>query len=847
MSSRGNTAYLKMMAMGSVSALSLFGPAAMAQEGPVGARADQADATEVGEVIVTGVRGTPRTAIESPTPIDVFNSEQLTQGAQTGVFESIRYLVPSFNLPSRAGGGSSTVIATGSLRGLNPDQTLVLVNGKRRHRTALINSVSTLYNGSVGVDLNMIPSGAISRIEVLRDGAAAQYGSDAVAGVINVMLNDSAEGGQISVSHGQNFDRQDGKYLTVDANLGLSLGDRGFANLSYSYMDRGASNRAVRIADTVRLYPLVGGQLDPREKSIDRLVTTNYGAMPQESNVFGLNAEYRLNEDVELYAFGTYGNRVSELNWTFRPPTNVLSLPEIAPDGFRAQTVIKDEDYEVVGGARGVSGGWDWDLSTSYGTSISDWENNSFNASLGPSSPRHFYIGQLRSAEWVNALDVTRGFALEGAGDLQVSFGLQHRWEGYEIGQGDEASWIQGTYVRPVGQPGAGQILPPGAQSTPGFRPEDEADVSRNNYSAYGELGWNPTERFYLGGAVRYENFDDTAGDTTIYKISSRYELTDWFAVRGSYNTGFRAPSLAQQAYSATTSQLRDIAGNGILVPLRLKNLQVSSPEAIALGAKPLTPELSKNASVGFTLTPWRNFALTLDAYQIDVDDRIAVTTTFSPLDTRLSADGVTTIGQQIQNILVANGLSPDVSGQYYTNAIDTRTRGVDIVATYKLPTDAFGDFDFSLGYNHNKTEISGIIDNPPELAALGNIVIFDRSKQAALTESLPKSKVSLNTNWSLGKVSANLRATRFDGFVTRNATNPAQDRTIEADWIVDAQVNYDLTEMFRISAGVNNLFNTYPTQVDAPSADLGTNMYSGLAPFGFTGGSWFVRGVYKW
>ncbi|MBK6024343.1 iron complex outermembrane receptor protein [Brevundimonas nasdae] len=825
--------------MGSVSSLTLMAGAAMAQ--------DQS-AAEVGDVVVTGIRGgAPRTAIESPTPIDVFNAEQLSQGAQTGVFESIRYLVPSFNLPTRAGGGSATVIATGSLRGLNPDQTLVLVNGKRRHRTALINSVSTLYNGSVGVDLNMLPSSAISRVEVLRDGAAAQYGSDAVAGVINVILNKSAEGGQISVSHGQNFDRQDGKFVNVDADIGFALGENGFANLSYSYMDRGASNRAVPIADSVRLYPLVNGQPDPREKTIDRLVTTNYGQMPQESNVFGINAEYRLNPDVELYGFGTYGKRVSDLNWTFRPATDVLALPEIAPDGFRAQTVIKDEDYELVGGARGTLRGWDWDLSTSYGTNISDWENNSFNASLGPSSPRHFYIGQLRSAEWVNALDVTRGFELDNAGDLQVSFGLQHRRENYQIKQGDEASWIQGTYVRPVGQPGAGQILAPGSQSTPGFRPEDEADVSRNNYSVYGELGWNPNERLYLGAAVRYENFDDSAGDTTIYKLSGRYEFNDWFAVRASYNTGFRAPSLAQQAYSATTSQLRDVVGNGILVPLLLKNLQVNSPEAIALGAKPLTPELSKNLSAGFTLTPWRNFALTLDAYQIDVDDRIAVTSTFSPLDTRLSADGVTTIGKQIQNILVANGLSPEISGQYYTNAIDTRTRGVDLVVTYKLPTDSYGLFDFSLGYNHNKTEITGIVANPPQLAALGNIELFDRSKRAALTESLPKSKVSANANWSLGRVSANLRATRFDSFVTRNATNPAQDRNIDAEWIVDAQVNYDLNEQVRLSTGVNNLFNKYPTQVDAPSAALGTNQYSGLAPFGFTGGSWFVRVAYKW
>ncbi len=836
---------LKAASLASASLLSLTAGAALAQER---AQPEAADAARVDDIIVTGVRGAPRTAIESPTPIDVFNAEQLQQGAQTGVFESVRYLVPSFNLPARSGGGSSTVIATGALRGLNPDQTLVLVNGKRRHRTALINSVSTLYNGSVGVDLNMIPSSAIARVEVLRDGAAAQYGSDAVAGVINVMLNSSAQGGSISVAHGRNFDRNDGRYVNLDANLGLALGDDGFLNLSYSFMDRGASNRAERIADSVRLYPLLpDGSRDPREATIDRMMTTNYGTMPQVSNVFGANAAYTVSNELELYAFGTYGQRKSDLSWTWRPPTDITVLPEIAPDGLRTLTVIKDKDYEAVAGARGSLGGWDWDLSTGYGSNVSDWENYSLNASLGPSSPRHFYVGQLASAEWVNALDVTRGFTLENAGELQVSFGLQHRWENYTIKQGDEASWIQGDYVRPPGQPFAGQPLPPGTQSTPGFRPEDEADVSRNNYSIYGELGWNPTERFYLGGAVRYENFDDSAGDTTIYKISSRYELNDWAALRASFNTGFRAPSLAQQAYSATTSQLRDIRGTGVAESLRLKNFQVNSPEAIALGAKPLTPEMSENLSVGFTLTPFSNFALTFDAYQIDVADRIAVTTTFSPIDTRLSADGVTTIGQQLQAIMVANGLSPDVSGQYYTNAIDTRTRGFDIVATYKYGTVDFGDFDFSFGYNQNETEITGIIDNPPELAALGDIVIFDRSKQAALTESLPKSKISLNSGWALDRLSANLRLTRFGEYTTRHSSNPALDNDIDAAWITDLQVNYDVTDAVRVTLGANNIFNVYPTKIQEPSANLGNGMYSGLAPFGFTGGSWFVRAAYKW
>ncbi len=256
---------------------------------------------------------------------------------------------------------------------------------------------------------------------------------------------------------------------------------------------------------------------------------------------------------------------------------------------------------------------------------------------------------------------------------------------------------------------------------------------------------------------------------------------------------------------------------------------------------------MSENISLGFTINPGRGFTLTFDAYQIDVEDRIAVTTTFTPVDTRLSADGVTTIGAQIQKILVANNVSPDISGQYYINAIDTRTQGLDLVATYRWGTDNLGDFDLSAGFNYNETEITGIIDNPSELASLGNIVIFDRSKQGALTDALPKTKLSLNLNWQRGPISANLRGTRFDEYWTRNATNPAQDRKIEADFITDVQVNYDLTDHFRLTAGVNNLFNVYPTRIQEPSAELGTGMYSGLSPFGFTGGSWFVRGIYKW
>ena len=827
----------------SLLALSVGAFPASAQEAPSppGGQTDRSDV-----IVVTGARGEPRTVVESPTPIDVFTSEDIAQGSPTGVYEALRYLVPSFNLPTRAGGGTSTVVATGGLRGLNPDQTLVLVNGKRRHRTALINSVSTLYNGAAGVDLNMIPAAAIGRIEVLRDGAAAQYGSDAIAGVINIILKNSDSGGEFTSSYGENFDRGDGQSIVNSFNQGVPLGEDGFLNLSVQYIERDGSNRAVPIASSVRLYPTIGGQPDPREATIDRLVTKNYGQFPQESLSAGLNMEYGLSGETKAYAFGTYTSRQSDLEFTFRPPTDIASLPELYPNGFRPLQLIYEDDYEFAAGLRGEAAGWSWDVSSNYGLNRVDLENrNGLNASLGPSSPNKFYVGALNSSEWVNALDLTRPFDLGTAGALQVSLGLQHREEIYEVKQGDAFSYAAGTYRRPTGQPFAGQLLPQGAQATPGFRPDDAGKIERTNLSAYGELGWDPNEKLFLGIAGRYEDFDDAAGDTAIFKVNGRYELLDGLAMRASYNTGFRAPSLAQQRYSSTTSQFRDLNGDGVNELILLKNLPVASDAAVALGATPLTPEESENVALGFTLTPFSRFTLSVDAYQIDVADRITITSTFSPLDTRASATPGVTVGTQVQRILIANGLPREISGQYYTNAIDTQTKGIDVVATYGLDVGAFGDLDLSVGYNENETEITRIIANPPELAALGTIVIFDRARQGAISEATPDSKLTLTMDWTLDRFKAGVRSTRFGEYVARNATNAASDRFIDPAWITDLELSVDVTDFFSVYAGANNVFNEYPEEVAPPNN--GAGFYDTLAPFGFTGGSWYLRGVFRW
>ncbi|WP_293386971.1 TonB-dependent receptor [Phenylobacterium sp. RIFCSPHIGHO2_01_FULL_69_31] len=782
--------------------------------------------TALDELVVTGARGAPRTVTDSPTPIDVLSAADLEKTGRAGAFQALQTLVPSFNLPARAGGGTSTVISTGGLRGLNPDQTLVLVNGKRRHKTSLINSVSSLYNGSVPADLDHIPVPAIGRIEVLRDGAAAQYGSDAIAGVINIILRET-EGGFVSGSFGQNFDRSDGELWQFQANYGSRIGEQGFLNLSLASKSQELSNRAIPVASTVQLYPRINGQPDPRELTADRLVTKNSGVLPQESISFGYNGRYDLEGGVQLYSFGTFSRRLSDLPFTFRSPNNVNTLPQIYPEGFRPNLVIRERDFEVALGARGELSGWSWDISSTYGYNRArENTSNTLNASLGPTSPTVFYVGQLKSTEWVNSLDVTRPFDLEGAGQLQVSFGAQHRRETYSVGAGEPLSYAAGTYVIPAGQPFAGQRPQTGAQATPGFQPSDASKSHRNNFAGYVELGWEASDRLFLGAAARYEDYSDSAGDTLVGKLNARFELTDWLAVRGAVSTGFRAPGLAQQNYAASSSQFRLV--NGVLDLLQIKTLPVGSPEAIALGAEPLKPEESTNYSVGLTLEPMSNLAITVDAYRIEVDKRIAITSTLT--------------GAAVSNILIANGLPGSLSAQYYTNAIDTRTDGIDVVATYRADLGEWGSLRATAGYNWNDTDITGIIPNPPELSALGPaFVLFDRLSQGYLTRAFPKDKIALSATWTWNDLTLNGRATRFGKyFIQQNAV--ANDRAYGAEWIVDLEVAYKLPHRVTVAVGANNLFNNYPDANGIFNANTGAGQYPGTSPIGFTGGSYYGR-----
>ncbi|MEL0259127.1 MAG: TonB-dependent receptor [Halieaceae bacterium] len=824
-----------------IATLLFAGQSAAYAEESIGAEAE----TVLETVVVTGVRGAPRSILESATPIDVFSEEDLERVPQVGLFESLRYLVPSINLPQRAGGGTATFIASAGLRGLNPDQTLILVNGKRRHKTALINSSTGLYSGSAGVDLNMIPQASIARIEVLRDGAAAQYGSDAIAGVINVILKDSTEGGVLTGSARENFDRNDGEVLSAGFNQGMALGDDGFVNVSVEFRESEFSNRARPVPQPGEpggrnIFPrLEDGSLDPREGVIDRLVTSNYGTFPQNTVAAALNAGYSL-KDVDLYSFGTFTERDSVLDFTFRSPANSRNVPEIYPFGFRPREEIRERDYELVFGGRGELGAFAYDLSASYGTNETDWVNTQgINASLGSSSPTFFDLGGIDADEFIIQFDATRRLSLSGGGTLQTSFGFQHRREGFEIHEGETLSYIDG-----------GNGAPPAAQGFPGFAPEAVNDIERKNNNAYLEFGWDPSERLFLSAAGRFEDFSDDSGSEFVYKLSGRYELTPTLSTRASFNTGFRAPSIQQLGFRGSRGQFQDLDNDGIAETIVLRQtLPGTDSAAQALGAAPLTPETSRNFSIGVVFQPLPTVDLTVDFYRIEVDDRIALSTQFNRGDNRATAFG-TTIGEEISEILDAAGFDASLGGlNYFTNAIDTTSQGVDVVLTWDLET-TLGQFASSVAFNYNDDEVSDVKANPEALSGLvfqngESLQQFDRNRLATYSREIPPSKLVLSSLYTRQNFVANLRAVRFGEW--ENVAAAAQNDTKnDPAWIVDLEVGYELPSGLAIYAGANNLLNNYPDEVRNVNG-IGNGFFDTTSPYGFTGGSWYLRGAYRW
>ncbi len=787
-------------------ALSLASPA-LAQNTGNDQNAKKGEPATLQTIVVTGTRAFDRTAADSLAPIDVLTPSDLASTGAPDLTAALRTLLPSFNFPQPSLTDATDATQPAQLRGLSPDETLVLINGKRQHTTAILNVNGSLGRGSSPVDLSAIPMNAISRIEVLRDGAAAQYGSDAIAGVINIILKGGAGHGSANVTYGQHDSEngENGRTWQGGADGGFHLGQNGWVHLAANYTNQDPTNHA---GPDIR-YPG-----DPTYNT----VTFHYGLPKLIAKQTAINAQYNLGDNVTLYGFSLFNKRNVAAGGFFRSLSqyNADNPAAVAvyPDGFLPIEHSSIRDDTTVLGVKGEVGGWHYDISGDTGGS--HWKlhtTDTFNYSLGAQSPTAFYIGTLTIRQNEFNADFSRDFNVGWYSPLTVAWGLAYRHEKFQIKHGDAASFA-----------GAG------AQVYPGYRPDDAGSYSRNNKAGYIDLETDFSSKFSAGFAARYENYSDF-GSTTSWKLSGRYAFTPVIALRGTVSTGFRAPSLQQEFYSSTSINFVDVGG-GNLVPFTIRTFPVSDPAAVALGAQPLKPEKSHNYSFGLVFTPEVGPYVTLDFYQIDIDDRIILSGNL--------------VGTAVADYLTSVGIPFVSGGRFFTNAVDTRTRGADLVGTWPVQLQG-SDLKFTGGINWNKTDIRSIKPNPPQLGLAGlELPVVDRREQGFLTVSTPRTKAFIAANWEFGNWTLHGQATRYGEWKVRGSSSPASDQTFDARALLDASVSYNL-DRWRFTLGGNNITNEYPEKNSAANNYHGIIKYPLTSPFGFNGSYWYANATYRW
>jgi len=793
-----------------LAALAATATPALAQESTPQEGAAPAAST-LDTVIVTGTRVADRTVAESTSPIDIITPQALQATGTTELATALARAVPSLNFPRPALVDGTDAVRPAQLRGLSPDQTLVLVNGKRRHKGALLNVNGSQGRGSAPVDLNAIPIASIARVEVLRDGASAQYGSDAIAGVINIVLKGSEAGGSLLAQYGQ-YSAGDGAQYQVSGDGGLSLGDGGWLHLAAQAGQQDQTDRA---------RPYLGANPGTGNNPPAGEVVQRFGDPDVDQGGIAYNGEFSPDEGITFYSFGTFSRRDVTSTGFFRPATAPTNIPSIYPDGYLPQIKNETEDSAVVAGFKGfTAGGLNVDFSYNYGRNDLSFDvANSLNRSLGEATPTEFYAGALRTTQHLLNADFNRTLDWGLAYPVTLAFGAEWRGEEFEQSAGELASYQNGGVLAP------GETTPrPGAQVFPGFSPGDAGRFDRNSLAAYLDLEADLTDKLSVGLAGRYEDYSDF-GDTTSGKLSARYAFTDKVALRGTVSSGFRAPSLQQQFYQYTSSSF--ISG----VQYAVRTFRVDDPVAIELGAEPLKAEESDNYSLGLVLQPVDALYLTIDAYRIGIDDRIV-----------LSENLVST---PVADYLIANGYSA-TGGRYFTNAVDTTTKGVDVVGTYTWDLDG-GELALTSGYNWNETRIDRIADNPPSLAAIDpDAVRFGRAEIGRITEGSPHDKFFLNGVWTVDRWSFNATATRYGEFTVRHNTVPAQDQTFDPEWTLDLAVSYAV-DRWEFTVGGDNVLNAYPDEVLYANSSSGQLPYSSSSPFGFNGGFIYARAGYRW
>lgn len=837
--------------------LALFAPAGFAQDPPADPNAPAAEEPKPEgeavseEIIVVGSRAQPRSATESMVPVDVITSADFQNQGDTDVSNLLRTLAPSYNVNTQPISDAATVVRPANLRGLAPDHTLVLINGKRRHRAAVIYWIGNgVANGAQGPDIATIPSIALRQVEVLRDGASAQYGSDAIAGVLNFQLKDASSGGSVEVRSGQ-FAEGDGTGSSVAGNMGFGMGENGFFNFSFEYGQSDATDRSVQRDDAAVIIAAGNTNVaDPAqvwgspEVDDDLKLWANFGKLLENGSQFYGHANYASKAVTGGFyfrnphtRFGVYSvdggesllvgdlldARDGTLNGSAGCPTvriinnvpdpvalaavranpNCFTFYETLPGGFTPSFGGEVEDASLLFGLRGsAESGLTWDVSVSGGSNeVGFTLENSVNASLGPDSPLSFDPGVYTQEETSVNLDLTYPLGEH----TNLAGGLEWRNERFEIGVGDQASWDVG--------PLAPQGFSAGSNGFPGFGPIAGGKWDRANYAAYIDLEHDTADgRGTFGAAVRFEDFEDF-GTTTNGKLSARYELTDALQIRGSVSTGFRAPTPGQSNAFNVTTDFDVVAGE-------LQNngtIPSSSRVAQLRGGEPLQPEESTNFALGFVYEKG-SFLFTVDYFRIDLEDRIATSRNFTltPAEVQqLLAEGITAAAS-LQNF------------RFFVNDFDTETAGIDLVATW-VPPSLGGNTTFSFLFNHTETDVTKF--NPDTL---------DELRIRQLQEALPETRWNVSVNHQLEKWRFLARVSYYDEWF-----DGEDGQTYSGEYLLDLEAGYKLTQDISLVLGAQNALDTYPDENPGARGGVG-NLYSQYTPFGFNGAFYYARVEYK-
>jgi iron complex outermembrane receptor protein len=788
------------------------------------------DTQTLDAIVVTGTRVAGRSRNDTAAPVDAIGVQQLERTGSPEINQALSVALPSFNFPRPGLADGTDTIRPAQLRGLAPDQTLVLVNSKRRHSASLVNVNGTVGRGSAAVDLNTIPTAAVRTVEVLRDGASAQYGSDAIAGVINVLLREDDTGGGVTINYGRrestyevltgappagatwsapariSRDVSDGETTTVSAWKGLSLGGSGFLTIAAEVKDQERTERGGY--DVRQQYPLVSGAFDPRERTFNRF-SAWYGEPELDQKTLFANAGIDFESGTRIYGWASWQDRDARSAGFYRPAQDARNITSIYPDGFLpiiAPTVI---DSSVAGGVKWAWGEWSMDSSLVWGRNEMDFTiENTLNRSIGPSSQRSFQAGGFDYTQATFNFGGSRSYALDAfASDLYLSAGLEAREETYRIFAGEPNSYINGGALL-NGAPTAS-----GAQVFPGFRPSNEVDESRNAIGLYVDLEANITDQLLGSVAIRGEDYSDF-GSNLSGKVAMRYDFSEAFALRGSLQNGFRAPSPQQQFFTATSTNFI----NG--VPFEITTFPATSAVAAALGARPLEAEESVNVSLGAVFN-FGEATLTIDAYRIDIDNRIVLSENLTQASVR--------------NFLTAQGFVGIGGGRFFINGVDTETQGVDVVFTVPFETASAGRFDVTLLANWNNTDVTRVPTTAPIAAIDPTIRLFDRVNVLTFEEGSPKDKYGANLNWSLDRFGATLRVTRY-GEVLAPGTTAANDFVLSPKVLLDLEGRVTLWDGLELAIGAENLADEYPDPLPANLNTTGNTPFSNFSPFGRSG-----------